>query len=777
MRPSYSRLTLVVCGAIALACQTRAAVVFGSSVSSDAGNTLSGGNHDGPDAGTSESDSVHRDSGSAEHDASSDGELSEGEGDAGPALDGGSTDGSQPDSGAPPIHHGVNTWNDFSALATPEGELKFLLPAGDDSTPCWFQDTVRYPYHLQFLRSLPEYASLSVEAYDDMVLTRASREFSAGVLRLFAATKHPETTQPGILTYTVYTASTPSELLSTTELSRIRQTLASCMGSLSPYLVYLPENGLALSAAEQKAEELAAAGIAWIRPSQLQASLEASVYSAGEAYGYVRRVTSDNIADIGPRDVVVAETAPGELGLVAALLTEQVQSGVSHLNLRLREKRIPNAAAPQLFASGLLDSLEETLVHVKSADGGGLTVTPARLSDALAFWEARVPALPAPEFTLDVTEPAPLATLHHRDYLAFGTKAANLGELRRALPGDNVPNGIALPFAAYANHVTHNGLDADIISAVTQASASSPAAAHEILSTLRKQLKQGEVDASWESQLLDALESQLGDSALTTRLRFRSSTNVEDLPGLSGAGLYDSASGCYADDLDSDDVGPSHCLTNAQKTYYEGELARLRAKLEAHPDLTELEALITDIEDELSQEKSARKALRKVWASLWNDRAFQDRDYYRIDHGRVFMGVALHASMVGEQIESVLVTNLEPESTEPLYRVESQLGEVGVVEPSESDAVAERLQFRRSRGDTAVDLSLITASSFSPDGTSVWSDEQLSTLTALTFRVQDYFTQHVYADISPLQLDLEVDVTRDGTILVKQARPYVSGGW
>src|SRR5690606_20507716 len=138
------------------------------------------------------------------------------------------------------------------------------------------------------------------------------------------------------------------------------------------------------------------------------------------------------------------------------------------------------------------------------------------------------------------------------------------------------------------------------------------------------------------------------------------STNVEDLTGISGAGLYDSASGCIADDLDADDVGPSACLSDAHRRHYESELERAREELAEHPERTHLVEIIEDLDKELTQEKSARRALRKVWASLWNDRAFEDREYYGIEHERVFMGVALHPAFVGEQLEAVVITNLEP---------------------------------------------------------------------------------------------------------------------
>lgn len=753
-----------------VACQSRTRLTPNVSTDTDATPVQNDGGEssNAADGGTPGDASVPSDAG----DAAPESDASTG-GDASTPVDAGEADASRPPEA---VAYRIEDWSDFSELATGAGELKFLLPT-DAHSPhaCWFQNTSEYPYHLDFLRALPDYAALSVEGYRDLVLTRATRTFYAGVLRLFSGAAHPKTGAAGILTYSVYAGSTPSEMLTVDELAAIQRQLAGCMTALSGYLVYLPENDLALAFAEQASEALTQAGVVWIAPRQLQPDVAATVYSDGEAYGYVRHVTDGDVAAVTPRDVVVASGAPGELGLVAALVTEQVQSSVSHLNLRLREKHIPNAAAPGLFDSGFFESMEGVLVHVTTTSGG-LTVTPARLTDAEAFWASHRPNLPSPVFTLDVTEPKPLSALRHTDSRAFGTKAANLGELSRALPEGNVPHGIGLPFSAYANHVTANGLQAVIDEAVHAASTSAPAAASEILSDLRKRIKQAPLDATWEQSLLTALAAEFGDAATTTRLRFRSSTNVEDLPGLSGAGLYDSASGCLGDDLDDDEVGPSLCLTTAQATYYHAELERLQAKLAAHPELSELAPLIADAEQELTEEKSAHKALRKVWASLWNDRAFQDRQYYGIDHARVFMGIAVHPSMVGERLESVMVTNLEPDASEPLYRVESQAGEVGVVEPQESDAITEVLRFRRGAMG-ATQVTLVTPSSFSSDGQSLWSSAQLTELTSLAFTVQDYFVREVYPDLSPLQLDLEVDVSAEGEIVFKQARPYVSGAW
>ena len=65
----------------------------------------------------------------------------------------------------------------------------------------------------------------------------------------------------------------------------------------------------------------------------------------------------------------------------------------------------------------------------------------------------------------------------------------------------------------------------------------------------------------------------------------------------------------------------------------------------------------------------------------------------------------------------------------------------------------------------------------SPDGESLWKGDRFAQLTQFAFQVHDHFQDSVYPEIRPLQLDVEIDVTAEGVIFVKQARPYVSGGW
>jgi hypothetical protein len=193
---------------------------------------------------------------------------------------------------------------------------------------------------------------------------------------------------------------------------------------------------------------------------------------------------------------------------------------------------------------------------------------------------------------------------------------------------------------------------------------------------------------------------------------------------------------------------------------------------DAYPERAYLNDIIADLEQDLTQEKSAFSAITRVWASLWNERAFDDREYYGIDHRGTFMGIAVHPTFVGERLEAVVVTNLESGSGEPLYRVVSQVGEVGVVGPSDPTAIPEILTFRRGSSDEVTELTLVQPSSLIAGSESIWPRAAIEQLGGLLFSVQEHFASMVYPSIDPLSLDLEVDVTRDGRTVIKQVRPY-----
>ena len=56
----------------------------------------------------------------------------------------------------------------------------------------------------------------------------------------------------------------------------------------------------------------------------------------------------------------------------------------------------------------------------------------------------------------------------------------------------------------------------------------------------------------------------------------------------------------------------------------------------------------------------------------------------------------------------------------------------------------------------------------------LWSAAQLEQLAGLLFLVQDHFASAVYPQSAGLSLDLEIKLTADDRIVIKQARPYAA---
>lgn len=673
----------------------------------------------------------------------------------------------------------VENAEQYAALSGEGAEVKYLaivdgtLPPGAfGSGACLFQNTAKYPYHLQFLRSLAEYAELSPERYSDLVLRRASRVMWGGVLKLLPGAPHPLTGNAGVLGYTVYTGSEPSELFTVADVAEVDRRLKANAPFAAELLAFMPDGTAQREALPPLLPALAAEGIAVLDPQSARPELTAETYSEGEGYGYLKLLGEGELSAVGPRDVVVIESAPHALGLVAGLVTARPQSVASHLNLRLREKRIPSAAVSAILQNGVVAGLAEQLVHLE-ARGDEVTIEPARPEDAEAFWRIRQPPLGAPNSELETSALTALSAIDATRVATFGTKAANLGELARLLPARHRVAGFAFPFRAYADFMLESGLTADVEALLVDPRVATDAAyKRSRLSALRERIRGAQLSSALREALAIAIFEAYSDAGATTRLRFRSSTNAEDLPGVSGAGLYDSRSGCLADDLDEDTLGPSACLSLEDEAYLREELAARRSELSDHPELTHLHEIIADLEADLAEEKSAFRAVLRVWASLWNERAFDDREYYGIDHRSTFMGIAVHPTFVGERLESVIVTNLEAGAEQPLYRIVSQLGEVGVVGPSDPTAIPEILTFRRGSSDRAEQITLVQPSSLGASERSLWSDAALDELSALVFSVQDHFAANVYPGLNPLSLDLEVDVTHDGRTVIKQVRPY-----
>ncbi len=223
---------------------------------------------------------------------------------------------------------------------------------------------------------------------------------------------------------------------------------------------------------------------------------------------------------------------------------------------------------------------------------------------------------------------------------------------------------------------------------------------------------------------LAALTAKLEADYPHTRMRFRSSTNAEDLPGFTGAGLYSSHSG------DPDD--PSRPVMDA---------------------------------------------VRKTWASLWNFRAFEERSYNGIPHDGVAMALLVHHSFPDEEANGVALTANMFDETQPGFYVNVQAGEASVVDPDQGVTVDSFLYYYYYPGQP---ITFFAHSSLVEEDETVLTTSQTYDLGRALDAIQEHFREYYYEPPAFYAMDVEfkfddLDSGDEPTLWVKQARPHP--GW
>ena len=436
--------------------------------------------------------------------------------------------------------------------------------------------------------------------------------------------------------------------------------------------------------------------------------------NVGEGYGFLRLMSLEERPD--PRDVVIYETIPNELSRVAGLITTVPQTPLSHVNLRAVQDGVPNAFIRDALDDGDIDDLIGRYVHY-SVTADGYSIRAATPAEVEAYFAAsRPPGTQTPERDLTVTQITDLDDIGFDDWNAFGVKAANVAVLRTlGFPDGTVPDGFAVPFYFYDEFMKHNGFYDDIEEMLEDPDFQSDYDTQEKeLKELRKKIKKGETP-DW---IIDALEEMHASYPEGQSLRYRSSTNNEDLPGFSGAGLYDS------------------------KTQ----------------------------DPEETEEDGIDKSIKGVWASLWNFRAFTEREFHRIDHLATAMGVLVHPNYSDELANGVAVSFDPIYETDGSYYVNTQLGEDLVTNP-DAHSVPEEILLDLSGSYTT----LVTSNQV-PRGQLLMSDAQIDQLRRHLQDIHDHF-EGLYnpGPDESFAMEIEFKITSDDVLSIKQARPWVFG--
>jgi hypothetical protein len=431
----------------------------------------------------------------------------------------------------------------------------------------------------------------------------------------------------------------------------------------------------------------------------------------GEAFGTLRFFPGAvDPAKVGVHDIVVLAEVPLDLPVVAGVITAEKQAPLSHIAVLSANRRTPNMALKGAMTDPNLTKLDGKLVklHVTLQD---FSVTPAARDDAEKAWAARAPGRKL-HLKLDSKDhglPA-LKEFKGSDVSIVGAKAAQLGELARFLSPSLLPRAFALPFRAYLSHLQRSGADLELKRMLADPSLGrDPQKREQALANLRKKITDSTVDL----ELVRAIRKRIAELFPGRRVRFRSSTNAEDLPGFNGAGLYQSV------------------------------------VVAANPT-----------EDQIAD------ALKQVWASVWSFQGVEERTYFGIAPEEVAMAILVQESIDDVSAIGVAITANPYAQALPGVFINAQVGSGSVTSPN-SGEVPEQALVHIYPGMAIERMS----SSSLTGGKQLLTDGELLALGKVLVDIQHHFNGADWATDSAMDVEF-LFAGNDRHVVIVQARPY-----
>jgi Pyruvate phosphate dikinase, AMP/ATP-binding domain len=467
------------------------------------------------------------------------------------------------------------------------------------------------------------------------------------------------------------------------------------------------------------------------------------VLSTGVGRLRFETIASIDEAAISYTDIVVVDSAPNDIPVVQGLISQDFQTPLSHVNVLSANRKTPNMGLRGAMTDTTLRGLEGKLV---SLTVGAISYDVHEVTEAEAqeFWDAHKPTpvtLPTVDQSItaltnieDVT-PEPAAGELLRDkiktaVLAYGGKAAQYSILART---DGVPieKAFAIPVYWYYEFMQRNGLFDEIEALQKDASFLSDSQVRfDKLAEFQTHVQAGTVSPDLQTEVMAKIAKEYPNHVI----RFRTSTNSEDLDGFPCAGCYDSAKGDPAKGVD----------------------------------------------DVLA-------AIKFTYSTVWKFRTFEERAYYSVDHQSVGMALLVHNNFPDdyEKANGVAITAnpFDESGLEPAFYINTQYGgKVEVVAPSAGTTSDQILYFFDNPNQP---ITYLAHSNLISAGRTVLSRAQIHALGVALDAIHTRFSPAYgpaagntgfYAMDCEFKFSDEADPTKPATLFVKQARPYPGRG-
>ena len=489
--------------------------------------------------------------------------------------------------------------------------LKVLYDIQNESV--YFINSNLYDYHVSFCMDYLEYDENSWKFNYDNYTTINNRDYLMGTINRFY--------NEGLFTLEFSVA----DKISPEQIELFYYKIIEKFELTNEIKLFINTNRMRLLASSFKR-------IQTIGADEIYKGQSLQVLNQKETFGILRFIDVEHIEsiDVNSTDIVVINGTPNELPPVAGVITTDFQTPLSHITILCQNRGTPVIALKEAWNDSLLRALQDEPVFFKVRKDT-FEVIKKSIEEVESYWiDKRAKRKSISLYTdTSIKTILPISLINRNSINIVGGKAANFGELTKLVDELDLnvktpETAFAIPFHFYIDHLHSNGIKPLITQFIdSKGEGYDDKSIRDFLGSIQHKI----IDAKINPQLIKEIEKQIRNSEFT-RIRFRSSTNAEDLEGFNGAGLYDSKTGI---------------LDNNKKSF--------------------------------------ERAIKKVWASAWNYKAFMEREFFGIDQKSIAMGVLCHRSFPNEKANGVVITkNLY----RPNYRgfvINSQIGETSVVNP------------------------------------------------------------------------------------------------
>lgn len=437
----------------------------------------------------------------------------------------------------------------------------------------------------------------------------------------------------------------------------------------------------------------------------------------GNSVGILKQYAAKDLDKIKPKsnEIIILDGVPDVLPIVKGIIVNELQTPLSHLVILGKNRKIPIMAYTKALSDATFQKLKSKKVELKVAvDTFYIVETTKKINSNPIIKKKKLLA----DYT--VKQLVDLSEINKKGVNSIGAKAQNMSFLINCSTeiGFKTPeNAWAIPFYFYNKHIQKKKIQLLINQLLDNKHKDSIFWINQQLKKIRQAIKEEPID----NALIKNLTNKLNKQITFKNFRFRSSTNAEDIDGFNGAGLYESKTGILGDSI-----------------------------------------------------KSFEKAIKTVWASVWNESSYYERDYFGIDQNSIAMGVLVHRSFPDEWANGVIISKNLYRDNFTGITINVQIGENSVVKP-EKGVVCEQFSvydfnlFDPISHDFEVDY--VSHSNLN-NNKAILSTQEINNLYRITKKLEvKMYKNWKKIRFKPVDLEFKI-VGENHEIYIKQVRPY-----